>query len=651
MKSPLLILMIFAATATLTGQSLKAYKKASEEALADKNYQAALHYYQEALEIAPDDMGLWFQYGKLAVHFNAYNEAEQALKKVYEHKDVSRFPETPYLLGIAYKSRGRYDEAAAYFQAYLHQTNRRSYTAQATKELEDCRWAKTDQQVDERWKVEHMGRRFNTPYSEFAPVKVGDTLYYSSFRYEKEGDDFDPQRKVSKLLYQKGRGRGRPLTRGFNPDTILTAHAAISTNGQRIYFTRCQYINASEIRCKLVYKSKDKRRRWESKTHELPDTVNLKGYTATQPSVGYDSTAGAEVLYFASDRPGGKGGMDLWKVYLFEDSTGIPQALDHINTEVDELSPFFHTPSQSLYFSSAGHPSYGGYDIYQATSIGKPVHLPAPVNTSYNDVYFSLNADGLSGYLASNRPESRYLDEDLQACCNDIFSFSYVLPEPAPIPGAPDTVETPPVVQITDPPSKENPPAKLEDFLPLALYFDNDEPDRRTRKTSTDKTYTETYQAYIKKQEEYEAAFTAPLDAALQEEALDAIDTFFDQDVEKGFVWLGRFSEILLEKLQAGETVEIFLKGFTSPRAKKAYNLALSQRRISSVRNYFDGYQEGIFRTYLDEGQLIISERPFGEAEASSQVSDALEDLRNSIYHPDAARERRVEIVEIKREK
>ena len=132
-----------------------------------------------------------------------------------------------------------------------------------------------------------------------------------------------------------------------------------------------------------------------------------------------------------------------------------------------------------------------------------------------------------------------------------------------------------------------------------------------------------------------------------QEEAQQAISDFFELEVEKGYIWLEKFSEILLERLEQGDTVEIFLKGYTSPRAKKEYNLALSKRRISSVKNYFQVYQDGQLIPFLSSQQFKISERPFGEATAASTVSDVLEDLRNSIYHPDAARERRVEIVEI----
>ena len=111
------------------------------------------------------------------------------------------------------------------------------------------------------------------------------------------------------------------------------------------------------------------------------------------------------------------------------------------------------------------------------------------------------------------------------------------------------------------------------------------------------------------------------------------------------------FSNILLKRLNDGDQVEIFLKGYTSPRAKTDYNLFLSKRRISCVRNHFKTHADGIFKQFLKSGQLIISEKPFGETTASQKISDDLNDQRNSIYSVEASIERRVEIVEIKRTK
>lgn len=630
---------------SLLGQNLRAYQKALDAALEQKDYPNALHYTSEALRLASDDMDLQYQYAGLAARAYAFEESKAAYLKVYESQALSRYPETAYHLGEVCQQLGQYDEAVAYFQAYQKKGGQQPVADRVAA----CQWAKKDSQEMQPWDIQRLGRKVNTPYSEFAPVLRGDTLYYSSMRYDWEEDEHQPIRKLSRALYQRGQGRGRPISR-FNSDDAHTAHVAPNTAHDRLYFTVCQYINASEIRCQLYYRDKDKRKRWERQAHALPNNINLPEYTTTQPTVGYDSTLRAEVLFFVSDRPAGGGGLDLWQATLHGDSVGTPVALEGLNTPSDELTPYFHTPSQTLYFSSNGYRNYGGYDIYQTrrTADGwtSPDHLGAPANTSYHDVYYSLSDDGQRAFLASNRPGAKLLGESPATCCHDIYQLDYQPPTP-PLADTPQA-STPIPIGANPTPTPNTPPAQLEDYLPLALYFDNDQPGRRTRKLTTNLTYGETYQSYIQKVSEYESAFTEELEGEQELIALDAINTFFEEDVQKGYRWLNRFSELLLERLESGRPVEIFVKGYTSPRAQRAYNLALSQRRISSVRNHFRSYQDGVLVPYLESGQLQVSERPFGEAAASQQVSDELADLRNSIYHPDAARERRVEIVELR---
>ncbi|MCB0555875.1 MAG: hypothetical protein KDD02_20180 [Phaeodactylibacter sp.] len=634
----------------LGAQSFKAYVKAGEDALQRKDYNAALQYFGNALEFKPDDPDVAYQYAEVARRFYAFEIAETYYQKVLESPKREQYPLAAFWLATVYKSLGQYDKAKAHFRMYLAQKNTAApFREQASDAISACDWAREMAAEPARIQVEHLDKKVNTDYSEFAPLVQGDTLYYSSFRYEKQKDDYKPTRMVSKVLYQRGGSRGRTLSRGFNDDNLHTANLAFSLDGSRLYFTRCDYVNASEIRCAIYYRNQDKRGRWSARAIRLPEEINQVGYTATQPCIGYDSILQAELLFFVSDSPGGPGGLDIWwsRVEEGENKFSRPSRLQELNTPMDDITPYFHNPSQTLYFSSEGYTGLGGFDVFRSRrgqAWSTPENLGAPINSSYNDIYYTLENDGESGYLSSNRPGSFYLDEANKACCNDIYHFEPI-PEEPPQPETPALTETPPT---KTPPSTEEPsvPTKLEDFLPLALYFDNDEPDRRTRRETTKKTYLETYEKYYARQGEYLQEFTKPLSEENKVEGEVAIETFFEDNVRKGYEYLLLFSEILLKRLQSGEQVEIFLKGYTSPRAKSDYNLALSQRRISSVRNHFQSYKDGVFKPYLENNRLKISERPFGEAEAARTVSDALDDQRNSIYHPDAARERRVEIVE-----
>ena len=137
----------------------------------------------------------------------------------------------------------------------------------------------------------------------------------------------------------------------------------------------------------------------------IGEKVNDPVYWDSQPSISGDGT----LLYFASNRPGGIGGIDIWQTKKSAiGEWGVPTNLgSKINTPYDEKSPFIHTDSQSLYFSSNGHPGVGQYDIFYARMDSKgnwqePVNLGIPINTAGDDLGFFVSTDGATGYFSSN---------------------------------------------------------------------------------------------------------------------------------------------------------------------------------------------------------------------------------------------------------
>jgi outer membrane protein OmpA-like peptidoglycan-associated protein len=333
-----------------------------------------------------------------------------------------------------------------------------------------------------------------------------------------------------------------------------------------------------------------------------------------------------------------------------------------LNTPENDATPFFHSPTQKIYYSSEGWPGLGGYDIFSAgkddATFSEPRNAGAGLNSSYNDLYFFLKDDSRNGYLSSNRTGAFYLDESNKACCNDIFSFKLPHPEEKYTPPTPEDTMPSLVTKAPPPEIKEDPEPQpvpqvkepeLADFVGLPLYFDNDEPDKRTRKSVTKKQYEETVLTYLEKQDEYRLRFSQGLDGDRHDAAEAQTDDFFETEVRQGYDRLTQLAELLLVRMQKGEHLEVLIKGFTSPRAKSDYNLELGKRRVSSVKNYFEYFSDGALKPYIQSGQLKLSEVSFGETNARSSISDDLRDERNSIYHPDAARERRVEIVEIRK--
>ncbi|MBK8296149.1 MAG: hypothetical protein IPK91_02440 [Saprospiraceae bacterium] len=125
------------------------------------------------------------------------------------------------------------------------------------------------------------------------------------------------------------------------------------------------------------------------------------------------------------------------------------------------------------------------------------------------------------------------------------------------------------------------------------------------------------------------------------------MDTFFENQIKYGKERFDKFLKILEKDLVKGKRYEIFVKGYASPLAKPEYNLNLSQRRIVSIYNEFYRHNNGVLIEYIRSKQLKLSQKPFGETNAPTGISDNKQDLR-SIFTIEASRERRVDIIEIK---
>lgn len=671
--SVLTVMLLVCCAAPMHAQSKRTYLKAGDKSFAQKDYSTAFLYYGEALAKSGSDLAANWKFGEAAMKLMAFSAAEKSYKMIAEQQDgIKKYPMALYRLGEIQRTFGKYDEALGYFSQYRSTlTEKDSLMAGKTAAQEiACNWAKNYKKSDEKIEITHYDRKINSPYSDFAPTLKGDSLFFSSLRFEKKQAKQNPKQRTTKIMMSVAGKSAREPLRGIPAgDSTHVAHAAFTADGKFMIFNFCKNTNPFDIRCELWIITQDVKGRW-TKPQKLPEPVNLAGYTSTQPSLGYDAGSQQLRLWFSSDRPGGKGGLDIWSVAL--DTTwfcpcnlpldarrpqrlpqfDVPKPLETVNTPENEGTPFYHTGTSTLYFSSEGWPGFGGYDIFKSEEkkhkFSEPENAGAPINSSYNDVYFSLTTNGQKGYISSNRPGAFYLDERNKACCNDIFGLNLPVAKP-PVNDPPLVVKSPDTPPPHTPPvEKIDPPKQFADFVGLPLYFDNDEPDKRTRKTTTKKTYETTVLDYLSRQDEYRSIRAAglPQDKAITEE--DAVDAFFENEIRQGYERLGSLCELLLARLSEGQSVEIFIKGFTSPRAQSDYNLNLGKRRISSVRNHIAEWSDGVLQPYIDKGQLRITETSFGETTARSGLSDDLRDERNSIYAPDAARERRVEIVEIK---
>ncbi len=788
---------------TAFGQTRQAFLEAAEEAFESKDYYSALHYYQNVLEFRQDQAVL-YKTAEAARLFNSYKRAESYYQQVADLQQNGEYPLTLYWLAEVQKQQGKYEEAKENYQLYLSENalDNPYYTQTAEKQIDDCDWA--IEQLDStrtNVEVERLDSSINTPFSEFGPVMIGDTLYYSSLRFPLENSKYNPARIFSNSLWSIKGGAGVQFDPDFNDKEFHTGHVVFTEDMSRVYYTICEYLNAHDIRCDLYYR--DIENGTFASPVKLPENINDSTHTSTQPSLGYDPDNHEPAIYFASDRAGTKGKLDIWYSTIDGDDFGDPINLMPINTMEDDITPFYHKTSETLYFSSTGYQGFGGFDLYSVymRNLTDPYieNLGMPVNSSWNDLYFFLSEDGDTAYFASNREGSLYVEDENEACCNDIYkaafeeidlklkalTFDYATREDllgatvtlleingeervldsltadntneflfplernrsykviAKKPGYfPDTAmfstrgitesqeivkrlylrsqsldlevlvfddatkepllgSTVKLLDLSDP-SKETvvqinedgnsfvfplerdksyqiitskrgyrpdtlnlstvdipgnkitkkiylKQGNLEDYLPLAVYFDNDHPNPRTYHRRTRRTYDDTYPPYLARKEEFKDRYTEPLVNSAKAEAEDDIDRFFEYNVREGRNDLIKFIQVLTDEINKGEKIEVVLQGFASPRAPSSYNDLLSSRRISSVINQFRRYSDGVLIEALNNGSLKIVQEPLGETKAPIYVSDDIADERNSIFSVPASRERRVEIIDVRR--
>ena len=447
--------------------------------------------------------------------------------------------------------------------------------------------------------IKHLSNNINTTSAEINFVQINDTTAYFTVVEQKNG-------KLESNIYTTnficGEWSEKKYAKyNFKPDNM--ANISFS-DGNRIFFSICK---DEMLDCKIGYMEKNKRQT----IHNIPAISSAKFFN-TQPFISQHNSQ--KVMYFVSDREGGFGGLDIWLSIIDNDGKfGIPiNAGNKINSSANEVTPFYNKYDKMLYFSSDKKEGFGGLDIYKAEgklNLWKDAENVEQLNSDQDDLYMTFY-DENTGYFASNRKGAKF--ETNEYCCNDIFSFQY----PS---SFSDSVKR---------------LASIEEHLPLALYFHNDQPDPNTMSITTNKSYKETYISYFIKKSDYE-------------KLNPQLNNFFEDVLQKNFNTLNEALETLLLNLSNENNIELQIKGCASPLHTFTYNQALSQRRIASLVNYLRQFKHGAFKEHLDSQRLTIVELPLGERNVSGKVSDDPKNKKQSVYSIEAILERKIEIVNI----
>lgn len=657
-----LILLLFMACTPAFSQTFNAFVKAADKAFAEKDFYTAAYYYKQALDRDSLNLSVAFKYAESSRLFNEYKEAEHWYEYVISKGGAADFPTTAFWLAMMKKTTGNYTDAEKLFEKYAseHEKEDTYFSKKSKLEIAACSYARKLKAADTlSILIKNMGPSINSLHGDFAAFPRNDSvMYFSSLRVkldEKKSNKTDPaaltkiyagQRKDS--IWQSSEASEFPI----NSKDNHVANGTFSADRLQFYFTLCKAKEGSaELQC-AIFSSELKEEKWQPAAR-LNEAINLPGFNTTQPAIAAGGKDG-NILYFASDRPGGQGGLDIWYVPVApsgEYGTPVNCGPD-INTADDDITPFYEDSSKTLYFSSAWHMGMGGFDIFSSKgsrhSWTSPQNIGYPLNGGFNDLYFTRFQE--KGYFTSNRPA----EGKTETCCNDIYSFEPSIKVNAPL--KKDSLFN--TQQANADSSKrtvndlKQKMAALQALIPVTVYFHNDEPDPKTRMNTTKKSYKAFYENYLALEQEYKTEFPEGLKKEYKKRAEQSIDHFFNDNVRKGYADLEKFTSLVKECVEKGVTVTISLKGYCSPLTTTAYNVNLARRRISSLRNYFDEYERGALKKYMEKNaesgaEILFLEKEIGETEAPEDVSDDYYDTQNSIYNPKAALERKVQIVGI----
>ncbi len=398
----------------LTAQSLS--MKLADSYMKRFDYKAAIDIYEKILEKETQNTEAQT---KLADCYKKIKDTKQA-EYWYSQAVASGKIEPIYYLSYAQmlQRNGKCNIAKQWFQRYAkafpddlrgqHQAKSCDYAQELLSKNEDL------YEVKRLW--------FNSTGDDFSPTFYKDGLVFTSDRYEEwfikksSGWGEKPFLKLFQLrmapaensvsttcnyIYTKPKLIEKPINSSFHD-----ASAVYSADGQEIFFTRSGAEpsligGVKTVQNLQLYYSRIMRGEWIEPIR-LP--FNEEHYSVAHPALSADG----RFLFFASDMPGGYGGMDLYMVERIQNRWGIPINLGRqVNTEGEEVFPTCDK-SGRLYFASDGHIGLGGLDIYftellDANTWSIPENIGAPINSFTDDFGIIFNSEGTCGYFASNR--------------------------------------------------------------------------------------------------------------------------------------------------------------------------------------------------------------------------------------------------------
>ena len=427
------------------------------------SYFNAIDYYQDMK--AKDERNPYLTYilAECYAKTRDYVPAAHYYVEAY-NLDKKDYPRSAFYAGQMFKQQGEYAQAKVWFNQFLNDNKKTTKPGEdpfnrlvSQKEMKDlkkyaiieikgCDMAMVSIKSPEPQTIVNCGPNVNSAYTELSPYPLGDssllfsTMNVNSFGYYNNNDKskykylFIPEHFMTshkQAGYVDSFQWPIPFTDANfvglgNP--VSVGNGCYSPGGNRFYFTNCKVGDSFLFTCSIFF-TEFQEHFW-SQPQLVGGNVNEPGSSNTMPSVA--RVGKKDVLYFASNRKlQSRGGYDIW-YSIIDPRNGTfrrPQNCGkQINSKADEVTPYYDSRVNKLYFASNGRESFGGFDIYSAdggpSRYANVRNMGYPINSSADEFYFIKDPLGKpDAYVVSNRIGTTALKNP--TCCNDIWRIQY----------------------------------------------------------------------------------------------------------------------------------------------------------------------------------------------------------------------------------